>query len=370
VVAWRVPVGYGDASPVVAGGKVYYLDNQGNQEIAHALDVATGSELWHATIGPVFADAQSNPGPRCAPVVDGDRVYVQSCRGELQCLSATDGKMVWRAHFVTDFGAPEPVEAGANMGGTRHGNSASPVIDGARIYVAVGSPNGASVVCFDKRSGKVLWKSQNDPPGHGGPIVATIAGVKQLVVYTATALIGLDLGSGALLWRVPIRTQDGRHVTTPLVFGDVVVVGSITAGLVGVRVTKSGATLSAARAWTIPSMTVNYSSPVAIGAYVYGLGPMDSLISVNPRDDTKRTVQNAFFSGTMTTGFAGFLAMGGNLLVLTDGGWLMLITASPQGGREIARTKVCGHNWCIPAYAGGRLYLRDDKELRCLKLVP
>jgi len=116
-------------------------------------------------------------------------------------------------------------------------------------------------------------------------------------------------------------------VTTPLVFGDIVVVGSVTAGLVGIRVTRTGGSFAAERAWTIASMPINYSSLVPVGSCAYGLGPMDSLVCVNPRDSEKRKVQEGFFSGTMRTGFAGFIAMGNNILALTDGGWLMRIAA-------------------------------------------
>lgn len=104
-VVWRAKIGDGLASPVVSGGKVFYLDHQRGKEVVHAADAASGNELWSATLDDAFKDFQSAAGPRCTPVADGDRVYVQSCRGEFQCLNVADGKPIWRANFVKDFGA-------------------------------------------------------------------------------------------------------------------------------------------------------------------------------------------------------------------------------------------------------------------------
>ncbi|PYJ81649.1 MAG: hypothetical protein DME22_20660, partial [Verrucomicrobia bacterium] len=104
-IVWRIKVGEGLASPVVAGGKVFYFDNPGGRETLHALDSADAKELWKKEIDDPFRDMQGPSGPRCTPVVDGDRVYALSCKGELQCLNVTDGQLIWRTNFTNDFGA-------------------------------------------------------------------------------------------------------------------------------------------------------------------------------------------------------------------------------------------------------------------------
>lgn len=368
-VVWKIAVGPGFAAPVIAKGVVYYLDAQQDRETVHAVDAATGQERWKVTLDAVFRDYQSTPGPRCTPIVDGDRLYVQSCLGEFQCLNAADGKVIWRTNFVKDFGAPTPAEAGENLGGNRHGNSGPAFIDGNRIVVAVGSHQGASLVCFDKRDGKVLWKSQSDPPGHLGPIVATVAGLKQVVAFTAIACIGVDLQTGALLWRYPVETRYGRHAMTPMVLGDIVVVGSNGVGLLGIRVTRNGGRFAAEKAWAIPSLLVNFSSPVLMDGHVFGLGPANSLFCVDARSGATAWKRDRFFSGMVFTEYAGFIGMGRNLLVLTDGGQLLLLRVDPKGCEELGRQTVCGRNWCNPAYADGRLYLRDGQELKCIRLM-
>src|SRR5436190_2995245 len=92
---WRLRIGEGFASPIVAGGKVFYFDNQAGKETLHALNPENGDELWRTAVDDTFQDEQGPPGPRCTPVKDGDRVYAQSGKGELQCLSVAGGKRLW-----------------------------------------------------------------------------------------------------------------------------------------------------------------------------------------------------------------------------------------------------------------------------------
>jgi outer membrane protein assembly factor BamB len=180
VVRWRQPLGNGLASPIVAGGKAFIPDNTADKETLHAYSAADGKPLWSATIDDVFKDGQSPAGPRCTPLADGDKVYAQSCRGELRCLGAADGKVIWRTNFVKDFGAVFIGEKGAAEGARRHGNNGSPVVDGDHLIAQVGGP-GACVVAFDKLTGKVVWKSQDDIPAYAAPIVANVAGTRQVV---------------------------------------------------------------------------------------------------------------------------------------------------------------------------------------------
>src|SRR5688572_29963858 len=193
-ILWRVKVGDGLASPVVAGGTVFHLDNQGGKETVHALDSASGKEQWSATLDDAFKDSQSTPGPRCTPLVNEGRVYAQSCRGELHCLDAKNGKLLWRVNYVTNFNAVFIGEKGQAAGATRHGYNGSPFIDGDNLFTCAGGTNGAGVVCLNKTTGKVVWKSQNDGASYAPPIMATLAGRKQVVAFTVDGLIGLDVG--------------------------------------------------------------------------------------------------------------------------------------------------------------------------------
>lgn len=369
-VAWTQAVGDGLGSPVVSGGRVFYLDHQNGKEVAHALDAASGRELWSRPIDTAFRDTQSEPGPRSTPMVDGDRVYVQSCQGEFQCLNTADGQPVWRTHFVRDFSAVFFGERGSAAGASRHGNTASPVVIEDDMLVAVGGTNGASVVRFNKRDGRVIWKSQDDVPGHSGPVVAPLAGTVQAVSFTAAGVMALDPRDGALLWRLPVKSTIGRHVTTPILTGDFVVVSSLQAGLMGIKVTRNGQGFQAERSWVNMESAVNFSSPVAVDGHLYGVGPNRDLICADIPTGKQTWAKDGMFAGAAGSAYAGFLVMKDRILMLTDGGEVVLIAADPASYRELGRVQVCGRNWCNPAYSDGRIYVRDAKTLRCVKLAP
>jgi len=368
-VLFKIPVGNGLSSPVVAGGKLFHLDNQNNKEVLHANDAATGQPVWSATLDDVHKDSQSPPGPRCTPVVDGDRVYAQSCRGQLTCFAVADGKPVWQTNFVKDFAATYIGEKGQAQGAVRHGYNASPLIDGQRLIALVGGKD-AAVVAFDKANGNVLWKSQNTTPAYAPPVIATLAGRRQLLCFMVEGLISLDPADGALLWQAPVKTTFGRHAATPVVVGDTVVISSHQAGLIGVKVAREGDKLTATRAWTNKDAATNFASPVAAGGYVYALGPQKNLICVDPASGKVAWSKGNVSAADAGHAHAAIIAMGQNLLVLTDGGTLLLVAADPKAYREVARAQVSGTTWSNPAYANGNLYLRDLHDLYGVRLLP
>ena len=373
-IVWRLKVGEGLASPVVARGQVFYFDAVAGKETLHAIDAATTREIWRATFDDAFEDTQGPAGPRCTPVVDEDQVYAVSCKGELQCLGAADGKILWRANFAKDFQAEFTGEKGPARGAARHGNNGSPLIVGDRLYACVGGTNGASVVAFDKYTGRVLWKSQSDQAAFAPPVFATLANAEQVVGYTADGLIGLKPDNGQLLWRVPVKTQFGRHVTTPVVVDDTVVVGSHQAGLIGTRISFESSGFKAERAWLSREQAVNFSSPVIVGKHLFGLGAAKDFICVEALTGKLMWSKAGYITTSADKAHASFIVLGKNILALSDSGELVLFAADPAEFREIGRAQVCGVNWCNPAYADGRLYVRDGikttGEMFCVSLIP
>ncbi len=369
-VIWRIKIGEGLASPVVAGGKVFFLDNTGGKETTHAAEAATGKLLWSMPLDEPFKDSQGPVGPRCTPLVDGGRVYAQSCRGELQCLATADGKLIWRANFVKDFGATFTGEKGQAAGASRHGNNGSPVVDGNHLIVLVGGTNGAGVVCFDKTNGKVIWKSLDDTAAYAPPIVATLAGMKQIVVFMVGSLSGLDARDGKPLWSVPFKTSFARHVTTPVVVADQVFIASHQFGLVATKILRDAGAWRASTMWTNKAAAFNFASPVAVGRHLYGVGAAKDLVCVDVTTGTLAWAKTGYFTSGADKAYAGFVVMAENLLALTDSGQLLLVAADPQECRELGRAQVCGFNWCNPAYADGKLFVRDARELLCVELRP
>ena len=338
---------------MVAGGKLIYLDTLDGKEVAHAVEASSGKEIWHVAYADMFED-EWGPGPRSTPTMDAERVYVQSCDGEFRCLSLADGKTIWRANFEKDFGV-KFLGSKANEGtATRRGNDGSCVIDGDHVFVPVGSSDGASLVCFDKLNGKVVWKSQRDEAAYSSPIMATIGNVRQVVYFSADALMGIEASSGKLLWRVPLKTNAKRHASTPVIRGDSVMVNSHTFGLISLKIALEGSGLSAARGWANSDLKINVSTPVMAGDYLYCQGSGKDFVCVNAASGKLEWSRNGFGEK-----YDAVLTDGKELLVITDVGELILLACDGTAYHELGRTQACGKTWSHPAFANEKLYVRE-----------
>ena len=157
---------------------------------------------------------------------------------------------------------------------------------------------------------------------------------------------------------------------TPIVYENWVIASSYQAGLIGIKITKVGEEWKAERAWNQKNMGINFSSPVAVGPYLCGLTSGRKWICADIRTGEVMWTKPELFSSSMEKDFAGFIAMKDRLLVLTYSGQLLLVAADPKEFRLISGVKICEETWCNPAYSDGRLFLRDNKELKCISLLP
>ena len=363
---WKINVGGGFSSPVLAGDKLVYLDEDGTSEVAHAIDPNTGKELWKANYAARFTD-EWGAGPRATPIVDDGRVYVQACNGDFKCVDLADGKEIWKTSFEKDFGV-KFLGSKANEGtASRRGNNGSGVIDGDRLFLPVGNTAGASLVAFDKKSGKILWKGGDDEAAYSSLMVATLAGVRQVVAFNADALVGADFESGKILWRVPLKTNAKRHAATPVIFGDHVVVNSHTFGVACFKIAKDSAGLTAKEAWINKDAKINLATPVLVDGHLYSQGPAKDYLCLDAATGQLKWSQPGFGQGRKD--YASTIVIGKKLLVLAEDGQLLLLEPNPSNYTELARVQVCGNTWAFPAYADGKLYVRDGRQLMRLTLA-
>jgi outer membrane protein assembly factor BamB len=364
--AWKFPVGGGHSAPIVAGNRLVYLDENGSREIAHVVNAETGKELWQVDYADRFED-EWGAGPRATPMIDEGRLYVQACDGEFRCLNLADGKTIWQTSFENDFGV-RFLGSKANEGtASRRGNNGSGVIEGNRLILPVGSTQGASLVCFDKLSGTVLWKSGDDEAAYSSFMIATLAGVPQVVAFTAEALLGADLETGRTLWRVPLKTNAKRHAASPVIYGDHVIVNSHTIGLLSFKISRQGDGFDAAQAWANKELKINLATPVLVDGHLYCQGASKDYVCVDANTGKLKWTQPGFGLGRKD--YASTIATGKNLLVLTEDGNLLLLAANPEKYTELGRVQVCGNTWSHPAYANGRLFVRDGRSLQCFDLA-
>ncbi|MEM7384184.1 MAG: PQQ-binding-like beta-propeller repeat protein [Verrucomicrobiota bacterium] len=366
-ILWKRPATDGYAAPIISGDRVIYGDFQKRKEVFHAVKLSDGEPIWENILDDPHKDGFGT-GPRCAPVSDGEIVLLQSCKGELHCLDVVTGDLLWETNYQTDFKAPYTGEKGKTEGGARHGYSASPCIDGDQVLALAGGP-GAAVVCFEKKTGRVVWQSEDDQAAYAPPIVASPGGVEQVICFTVKGVMGLRRTDGQLLWRVPLTTAFGRHIAAPVIHGDLVIVGSHEAGLVATRVVKKEGKIVAEEAWKRgPDHGPNIASPVCIGDHLYML-VKTTVVCVDARTGEQTWAHDGNIHSNERRAFAAFIGLGDRLTMLNAMGELILFKANPATYEEVSRVQVCGKNWCHPAFADGKFVVRDARNLVCVDLL-
>ena len=356
-VAWRLDVGSGFAGVAVAGGKVFLFHRVGDQEVLAALDPATGKEAWAYKARTKYVDDFGfDDGPRCVPVVAGGRVFALGADGDLHAVSAADGAKLWHRHLRTDYGTAKGY----------FGVAAGPVVVGDRLLVNVGT-KGAGIVAFDAATGRELWKATDDPGSYASPNVVTLGGKPLAVFFTRSGMIVLDPATGAVQYKLPFRSRLDASVNAaaPVVKGDEVL---LTASYgTGAAVWKLGGA-EPEEVWSNDkSLSCHYNTPVLAGEHLYGVhgrqeGGAAELRCVEWRTGAVKWSVERF-------GLAGVIGVDGGLLAVTERGELVRFAADPSAYKELARARVLdGTVRAAPALADGRLYVRDEKRLVCVRL--
>jgi outer membrane protein assembly factor BamB len=150
-LAWKAKgLGGGDSTPSIAAGRIYGMSNRGDDEMVWALSEKDGKEIWAVRIAGAFPTSwpQSKEGPSATPTVDGDRLYVMGLAGNVVCFQATDGKVVWQRNLMADFGGKMP------MWSYRE----SPLVDADKVICTPGGDE-TTLVALNKLTGETIWKT-------------------------------------------------------------------------------------------------------------------------------------------------------------------------------------------------------------------
>ena len=99
------------------------------------MESTTGDELWRFEYQTDYEDMYGyNNGPRCCPVVDGDRVYIFGAEGMLHCVRVSDGEGLWKIDATAQF----------NVVQNFFGVASTPAVEGELLIVQIGgSPPGS-----------------------------------------------------------------------------------------------------------------------------------------------------------------------------------------------------------------------------------
>lgn len=363
---WEIDCETGFSSFVTGDGKAYTLVKNGDRERLIAVNASTGKEEWHLDLGKAKYDGggdsgakdnKGGDGPRSTPVFNSGGVFVYDAHMNVYAVAAATGKLVWKHSVTEEFG-------GKNI---HWQSAASPIVLGDRVMVP-GGGDGQAFLAFDRKSGKLLWKSGSGTMTHATPGVATILGKEQVLFFMRSGVVAVDPESGDTLWEYPFDFRTASAIS-PMVHEDIVCVAAgygIGAG--ACRVSKSGAKWKAEEIWRIKDSKVGniWSTPVCVDGYMYGMfsakkygkGPLKC---IDIRDGEVKWEESGFGQGHVSMA-------GGKLLALSDGGELVVVDPNPKAFKEVTRAKVIdGKCWSTPVFANGHVLVRSTTKGVCLK---
>jgi outer membrane protein assembly factor BamB len=340
------------------------MSNRGGEEIVWAISESDGSPLWATPLGAAFAQdrPQSQEGPGATPTVDGELLYVMGLAGNVACLRAEDGSLVWQRSLQDDFGASLPPWSFRE----------SPLVDGGKVIVTPGA-EGATIAALDKRTGETVWTSavpDNPKAAYSSAIAIDFDGQRQYVQLTAAALVGVAAEDGAFLWRYDAPANShGINCSTP-VHHEGTIFASSAYGNGGGKVKlvrNDGGGISAEEVFFTQRMQNHHGGMIVLGGSLYGANGGNSggaLASIDyatgePHWDERRS------DVEVPKGSVAFAE--GLLYYRTEEGTMLLVEPSPEQYVERGRFEQPDRSdkpaWAHPVIANGRLYLRDHDVL-------
>jgi outer membrane protein assembly factor BamB len=352
---WKQPVGGGYASFVIADGRAFTIEQRAERELAAAYDLATGRELWTTAWAALFQESMGGDGPRATPTWQDGRLYVLGATGEFRALDAATGRTFWRTNILAD----------ARAENVQWGMAAAPLVVDDMVVVLPGGANGQSVVAYDRQSGQRVWSALDDRASYSSPMLVTLAGVRQIVAFTATRLVGLSPVNGALLWEFPWKTANEVNASQPLIVGTDRVFISTGYGADAAMLQLAAAAdgqMTVRELWRTNRMNNVFTSSVLHDGYIYGL------------DESILTCLDAATGALKWKGgrygYGQVMLVSGHLIVLTEQGELALVRADPTSHQEITRfTAIEGKTWNHPAMSDGILLIRNIEEMAAFDLA-
>jgi outer membrane protein assembly factor BamB len=366
-MAWRAAgLGTGYASVAVAQGRVFTLGKRGADVYVSALSEGDGSLLWTTRIG------STSRAPASTPTVDGDRVYALDPDGELVCLRAAAGEIVWRRHLMRELG-------GRLQSGRGYGES--PLVDGDRLIC---TPGGVStmLVALNKLDGRLIWKTGlpelgsagRDGAGFASVVVTQAAGRRQYVQLGGRGLFGVDASDGRFLWGYNGIANGTANIPTPIARGDLVFsANGYNAGSVLLRLAPGGPTgVEAREVYSLSGSRFqnHHGGVILVGDHLYGGHGSNNGLPTCLDLQTGSVVWKERGAGV---GSAAVVRAGDRFCFRYQNGVVAWVQATPGGYAVHGTLQVPGaggDSWAHPVVANGRLLLREQDALWAYHLRP
>ena len=383
-VLWRAPIDGGYSGPTVAGGRVYLTDRRvsevedGEPETERVLcfDAETGESLWTHEYEASYAGVSYEAGPRVSVLVDGGRATSLGTMGHLVCLDAADGEVLWRHDLAATYDVQMPI----------WGLAAAPILEAGLLIVPVAGAEDAYLVAFDPQSGEERWRAFGDRGNYAAPIVVDQAGRRVLVCWSGDRVLGVAPESGDLLWEHPFpASRMPLGVATPVLHGDRLFLTGFYDGSLMLRLVPDR--LEVEELWrrrgqnerSTDGLHSIISTPLALGEHLYGVDSYGELRCLNI-EDGERVWEDQTAVPRARWATIHFVQNGALTWMFNERGELLRARLSPEGFEELDRAALIaptlgqlprreGVTWSHPAFAGRRVYLRNDEELVCVDLA-
>jgi len=366
---WRHPVGAAWSSFAIVGNSAFTQEQRGDNEAVVCYDAQTGKQIW-AHLDPVRHESVlGGVGPRATPTVADSRVYTFGGTGLLNCLDPHTGGVIWSADTLADASTDD-----AKIDVVQFGMSGSPLVYDNLVVVNPGGKRksmtgteatGKAVIAYDRKTGKPVWKAGDYLAGYASPVLVTLDGVRQVLIYDAVGAGGYDATTGKELWRSPQWMNDTyNHIPQPIVLpdGSIFLSSGYGTGCILFDVKKSDSGWTTTTRWTAPNkFKLKFNTGVMRDGCVYGLdeGILSCLDLKTGKDRWKKGRYK----------YGQVLLLDNALFVISEDGDAILVEISPGSARELCRFHaIDGKTWNHPVISHGRLYVRNAEEAACYDL--
>ena len=356
-VLWRAQVGTGFSSFSSAEQRLFTMGNTGEAggtEAVFCLSPENGKEIWrHAYPGQLLPNLHEG-GPAATPTIDGNFVYTLGKEGQLFCLEAATGEVIWKTSLRKEFDVSVP----------EWGFSCSP-----RIYQEKLIVEGGRIACFDKHTGEKLWQTPPAAAGYGSPVVFEHQGIELIAVLTNEGLTVVQLDTGQLVAFEAWETSFQTNSSTPIVTNDQIFISTgynKGCGLFQLQDDRFNLV------YENRDMANHFNNSILWDGHLYGIHGnshqprLCTLVCMHWATGEVKWEQRGFGCGAV-------LLAGDKLVVLSQEGTLFVVEATSDAYREISQLPVFDASlkeikcWTVPILVNGRLYCRNaEGDVVCI----
>jgi len=349
-------LGHGFSSISVANGTIYTAGSIDKHTVVIALNL-DGKILWQVQNGKAWTGA--HPGSRSTPTIDGDRLYHQNPHGNIICLNAKTGGIIWQLNIIEKFNSKIP----------RWALSESLLVDGNHLISCPGGPQ-TCMVALDKTNGSVVWKapSTGELAGYASPTLFEYKGLRIIMTLTAKSFIGVNADTGELLWRIKQENPYDENIMTPIFHEGCVFISTPVTGSVKWKVNVKDGKVSLRRRWRTQQLDNHHGGVILVNGNLYGSSTVfnkNLLVCLDFKTGRLKYMDRCV--GKVSLTYAD-----GMLYALSIDGVMGLVQSTPFGHKLVSHFKIPqggkGKSWAHPVVCGGRLYIRHGEFLYAYSL--